>query len=460
MKRIGKYVITGLLGRGGMSVVYLARDPASGGTVALKVLCPHPNLVSLLGEDEVRRRFVSEARAIAALASPNVVEILDFDYDRGRPFFTMEYCYRDLAGLIGEGARTGAPCRILSLDRIIHYGRQLLDGLSGLHRAGIVHRDIKPANLLITGEDGIKICDFGLSRLRGERFGKHPGLMVGSPFYAAPEQERDPDRADFRADLYAAGVVFHRMLTGTFPEEDPPQAGQGHPDAGSAWDVFVANALRRDPEERYGSAEEMASALEALAAAWAKKKLEFCRLAPGPEKAGAEDARAGKLRDRPVKVRPAEAVSVFGCDRFFRPLIYGRRDFSPSGDGLTVFDRSTGLCWQRSGSTGPLSWTGAHDYIAALDREKFGGASGWRLPTVSELLSILRPVALGAEDCIEPVFDPEARLLWSADRRTFVSAWYVDAGLGFAGWAGFTCRFFVKAVRSNANWQQAKEDGT
>ncbi|MFP5211864.1 MAG: protein kinase domain-containing protein [Acidobacteriota bacterium] len=450
MKTIGKYEVCGLLGKGGMGAVYKARLPYVNKLVALKLLSPHPHLKALMGEEEIRRRFFSEAEAMGNLRHPNVVDVLDFDFSQGRPFFTMEYYYHNLGALIGESYRVETPTRMLGPERTIHYARQLLCGLSRLHRAGMVHRDVKPYNLLITDQDTLKIGDFGLYKPRGEQPQRNAStLMVGSPYYAAPEQEEDPEGVDVQADLYSAGVVIRRMLTGRLPDEEDEDTApsSSHPDIDPLWDEFLMKAIRRERNGRFASAEEMLSRLEAIAAVWERKKDAFCRALPKVDSDRPPLVR--RLRDRPVKAGPAEAPAIFECDELWRPLVYDVNDLIK--DGRNVLDRSTGLLWQQSGSDDPLDWQEALAYVRHLNERRFADCTDWRLPTVNELFSLLRPVALGAANCFEPVFDPEKKWLWSCDRRTFTSAWHVNGELGFTGWSDLTCRHFVRAVRSPEN---------
>jgi serine/threonine-protein kinase len=453
VKKIGKYIVCGLLGKGGMSTVYKARLPFFDKIVALKLLSPHPNLTGLLGPDALKGRFISEAATIASLCHPNFIEVLDSDFDCETPFFTMEYYCHDLGKLIGESYRADLPCRIISLDKTIHYCRQLLAGLARLHRASVVHRDIKPANLMITDDDHIKICDFGFSRLRGERLGSPSSLLIGSPFYAAPEQEKDPDGVDHRADLYSAGVIFHRLLTGFLPEDAIKNPGECHPEADSNWDAFIRKALQNDPDLRFATSDEMLAALDGLSAAWEKKKQDFCRLSPSGNSSAvqAEKRIAEKLRSAPLKASPKEAGPIFGCDRLMRPVAYSDVASTISVQGEVAFDLLNGLVWQRSGSEDPLDRAAAQAYAESLKLEAFAGISGWRLPTVDELLSLLRRPGFGIEDCLPPAFDKKQKALWSCDRATFVSGWYVNMELGFAGFADFTCRFHARAVASAEN---------
>ena len=125
---------------------------------------------------------------MAGISHPNILAILDADDGAGQPYYVMDYHCNSLGQEIGETWRTDRPSRPLPVERAVSCSLQILKGLSRLHHAGIVHRDIKPFNILLTAEDQVKICDFGLSRRRGEKFGAPATLKVGSPFYAAPEQ--------------------------------------------------------------------------------------------------------------------------------------------------------------------------------------------------------------------------------------------------------------------------------
>ncbi|MGD8960215.1 MAG: serine/threonine-protein kinase, partial [Desulfobacteraceae bacterium] len=205
MRTIGKYRIRGLLGRGGMSRVYRVEIPTIQKVVALKRLEPDPVLVDLMGVEKIRRLFVSEAVTMARLRHPNIVAVWDFDESEGVPYYLMEHYSHNLGEMIGETYIVERPSRAIPVDKALHYLRGLLNGLACLHYAGIVHRDIKPFNILVTEQDTAKICDFGLSKLRGETFAGPKQLKVGSPWYAAPEQEADPNAAGFCADVFAVG---------------------------------------------------------------------------------------------------------------------------------------------------------------------------------------------------------------------------------------------------------------
>jgi serine/threonine-protein kinase len=450
MKSIGKYRIRGLLGRGGMAKVYKAEIPVIKKIVALKQLSPAPVLETLLGAAELHRLFIKEATTMAQLRHPHLLGIWDFQNDGQRPFYTMEYHANNLGLMIGETYRTEMPSRIIRLDRAIDYTRQILSGLACLHHAGIIHRDIKPFNILLTDRHTVKIGDFGLSKLRKETLAVPPNLKVGSPWYASPEQEANPDKAAFSADLYSVGVMLWRMLAGRLPEADTGLPSRLNPDLDDAWDRFLARATAADPERRFATAGDMRSSLEYLAAEWSKRKSLACRL-PSPEHAPrvapAGDLQKRSLRSRALKVGPRDARSVFGLDPLWRPRVYLQNRFrSPSAE--TVADDLTDLLWQRSGTPYALTWRESHGHILRLNQSGWQGRRDWRLPTVDELLSLLEPPPHGEDFCLQGVFDQRQTGLWSSDRRSYTAAWFASVDLGFVAWQDFSAACHVRAVCS------------
>jgi serine/threonine-protein kinase len=450
MKRIGKYIVRGLLGRGGMSKVYKVEVPRIGKIVALKLLDPHPVVTRLLGEDAVRDRFLSEALKMARLNHPNIAAIRDFDEADGRPFYTMDYFFSSLGLLIGETRHLENPSRTIRLDRAIDFTRQTLAGLACLHHHGIVHRDIKPFNLLIDERNTVKIADLGLSRLRGETVKAPHQLKIGSPGYAAPEQEQNPDSADARADIYALGVTLYRLLTGRLPADPPQPPAALNPDLDDDWNAFILGALSKQPSRRFAGAEAMTAALDTLERAWQGRRDRTCRLAPSkPGRVSDTPSPAVRLRSTPLKFDPQRAVSELGVDGLWRPVNFIRNRFTPLGSEA-VRDGATELVWQLSGSPYPMPWREAPGHPARLNQEGFGGRTDWRLPSASELMSLLTPTPHGADFCIEPVFDRRQNTLWSSDRRSFAAAWYVNAEMGFVGWQDFSAGCYVRAVCRNS----------
>lgn len=458
MKTIGRYIVRGLLGRGGMSRVYRVSLPVIGGAMALKQLWPHPSLAGLMGMDRIRELFTAEAVTMAGLRHPNVVAVHDFDEAEGRPFYVMEYFSNNLGELIGETYRTEARSRVLPIEKSLHYVRQILQGLARLHHGGIVHRDIKPFNLLITEHDGVKICDFGLSKLRGETAVRPPAnLKVGSPFYAAPEQEAAPDGVGVQADIFSVGVVLYRMLTGRLPhgDEDDSQAiaSRWNPDLDTAWDGFFERALAPEPARRFESCHAMSLELDALAAAWSEKKERICAFVAQADTT--EECISAKakpptgLRNRGQKIPFHQARAAFDVDALMRPVPVLDHLFDRLTPSL-VLDCRTGLLWQHGGSAYPLTWTEAKAYIDQLNRRRFQGRIHWRLPTIPELLSIMTRPLQGTDHCLPPIFDPTQRWLWSADRSSFIAAWYVSMEMGYVARNDFSAPYFAKAVCSPA----------
>ena len=258
----------GRLGRGSMSTVYKAKAPITGRLVALKILQPRNEIfVDLVGETRLREMFVEEAKIMGTLSHDHVAKIIDCDEHEGQPFIVLEYFAHSIGAFIGESYRVEAPSRVISAAKTKSYLIQALKGLERLHFAGIIHRDIKPFNLMITSDDRIKIIDFGLSRVRGEEKMAIPGMQVGSPYYAAPEQAIDPKKTDGRADLFSLGVMGYRMLTGHLVDHRqsavlPPSALNS--ELNREWDTCILKSIAVDPVNRYADAQEMRLAVESL----------------------------------------------------------------------------------------------------------------------------------------------------------------------------------------------------
>lgn len=447
MKSIGKYEVLGLLGRGGMGKIFKVRLPIIGKIAAMKLLSPNPFLVDILGMDRIEALFLSEAVTMAGLRHPHLLEIWDFDKADGRYFYTMDYYCNNLGIMMGESAQFELPSRIIPTGRAIHYIRQTLEGLACLHHAGIVHRDIKPFNILITDQDTVKIGDFGLSKLRGEAVDSPQNLKIGSPFYAPPEQETDPDHVDFSADLYAVAVMLYRMLTGCLPQASPAPLSRINADTDENWDQFLFKAISPKPQDRFFSARQMTEALEMLEADWIIRKEKACRFLDNSHAKPSANSCPDCFRPRkePVRISPGKARTFFGLDDLWRPR---QNNFSRfhALDDHRILDQSTGLTWQQAGSPYPLTWIQAKAYIQNLNCMQSAGTASWRLPTVDELMSIVTQPSQGLDLCMESVFDPSQKWLWSADKRSFMAAWYLSMDLGFVSWQDMTGYYYVKGV--------------
>jgi len=275
----GKYLLTRLLGEGGMGRVFAAEHAVLGKEVAVKVLLPR-----LAGHEETGERFLREARAASAMDHPGIIKVMDADRDEsGALYMVMELLEGEsLAALLERRRRLG-------VGETVEIARELLDAVACAHDHQIVHRDLKPDNIFLT-EDGrhgsrLRVLDFGISRVLGPDADALrltlTGTILGTPFYMSPEQARGERDIDHRADLWAVGVVLYEMLSGARPyrgtsynevmlriaTEPIPPLEEAAPDTPAAMVAFVEGALAKDPAGRYGSAAEMAAALERAAAA-------------------------------------------------------------------------------------------------------------------------------------------------------------------------------------------------
>src|SRR5262247_2369439 len=272
---IGAYKILALLGRGGMGVVYRARDERLRRDVAVKVLP-----ASLANDADRLRRFEQEAHATSALNHPNILTIYDIGAHEGAPFIVAEL-------LDGEELRTQLGQGALPARRALVYAQQITAGLAAAHEKGIVHRDLKPENLFITTDGRVKILDFGLAKLRPPQVDgvdtgaptqnkiTEPGVVMGTVGYMSPEQVRGQE-ADNRADIFSFGVILYEMLSGrrTFSgesavevmnailKEDPPELTAINTQVPQGLERLIRRCLEKKPEHRFHSARDLGYAFE------------------------------------------------------------------------------------------------------------------------------------------------------------------------------------------------------
>jgi serine/threonine-protein kinase len=261
---VGRYEIVDELGRGAMGVVYRAKDPTIGRTVALKTLRLD---VHGLDAGEMVRRFQNEARAAGLLNHPNIVTIYDAGEQDGIFYIAMELIEGTTLHELLHGKR------ILAADEVVHLAYEICKGLDYAHSHGIVHRDVKPANIMITPRGAVKIMDFGIAKAGGSM--TSTGQVLGTPNYMSPEQVKGRP-LDGRSDIFSLGVILYEALTG-----EKPFSGQNvttiiykivnespippreldvtiHPGLSNA----VTKALAKSPDERYQSAAELGQDLE------------------------------------------------------------------------------------------------------------------------------------------------------------------------------------------------------
>lgn len=434
MNSAGRYEICGRLGRGAMSTVYKARAPITGRIVALKILKPRDDIfIDLVGEKRLREIFVEEARIMGGITHEHVARVIDCDEDDGVPFIVLEYFSHSIGELIGEAYQVELECREVSVQRTYLYISQTLKGLERLHFTGVVHRDIKPYNLMLTNDDRVKIIDFGLSRVRGEEKMAIPGMQVGSPYYAAPEQETSPKAADGRADLYSVGVLMYRMLTGRLVDprqEKPPLPSALNPELDGEWDAFILKALAVNPEHRYVSALQMRVELEQVFLAWKIASEKTCLVKQ--ERSTARERSQLPSNTGLSRIMYKDIRGVLGLDELFRPSSFFSHQLE-AVNLLLLYDPVTKLYWQRTGTGFTLNWQQAKEYVDYLNQIAFEGRTTWRLPSTTELASVLRSPTAQRDFCIDQKFDPTLHWIWSGDHSTKKSAWIVDIIESYVG---------------------------
>jgi predicted Ser/Thr protein kinase len=262
-RRIGRYLVTGRIGRGGMGMVYRGLDETLEREVAIKTLTVEGTL-----DEESRRRFEIEAKAAARLQHPNIITVFELGEDRGVPFIAMEMLPGvDLESLVRSGEEMLLEEK---LDIVIQVGR----GLAYAHEHGIVHRDIKPSNIRLLDDGAVKIMDFGIAKLGGTQLTK-AGMMVGTVHYMSPEQVRGKP-LDGRSDVFSLGVILYELLAGQRPfkgqgatdvlfkivNDDPPPLDSRALGGVSLRLLEIVNrALAKNPDARYPTAAAFADDL-------------------------------------------------------------------------------------------------------------------------------------------------------------------------------------------------------
>ena len=452
MRNIGNYRLLEILGYGGMARVFKAMHLARGALVALKLLRPREMTVRLLGQAEIRRRFFDEARIMGMLRHPHIAAVHEAGEYAGHPFFVQEYLCFNLGMLIGESARVERLTRPLSPIKSARMISQTLDGLAALHDAGIVHRDIKPSNLMLTRQADVKIIDLGLSRREGSMQKQPPGMIIGSPYYAAPEQEADPETAGSRADLYSVGVVFYRLVTGKLPDHTRGYTDRGS-HLGAEWAAFLKTALAPEPHKRFSSARAMKKATEELGRQWEKRRDQVCRLPESETTAVVVPAAfRTSLRSNPVRTGRKIPMASKGLNRLLQPVSHIENTFQKHDEG--TLDLSTNLVWAASASDIPMDLEQAMDFVAALNRKRSARKPlpEWRLPTIDELVSLLRKRD-SLETFCKPSMDQLKKVtwLWSADMQSRTKAWIVDLEQGAVMPLDRMCSIHVLPVRDSGN---------
>jgi serine/threonine-protein kinase len=266
-ERLGHYDIVEELGRGGMGVVYKGYEPALGRYVAIKVLS------SAMAHDPVFvERFLREARSMAALSDPNIIQIYFIGQDEDQVFFAMEFIDGDsLSGFLKRDGKiaTGDALKVLL---------QAAKGLAAAHAEGVIHRDIKPGNIMINTRGVVKVADFGIALASNDVSSSKltsTGALVGTPGYLPPEVCLGK-AVDQRSDIFALGIVLFESLTGRMPfndesplklmlsivESDIPDIREFNPDVDEETVRILTRMLEKDPSNRYQSCDQLVADLQ------------------------------------------------------------------------------------------------------------------------------------------------------------------------------------------------------
>jgi serine/threonine-protein kinase len=289
--RIGRYLITGRIGKGGMGMVYRGLDEKLEREVAVKTLVAEGSF-----DPESRKRFEVEAKAAARLAHPNIVTVHELGEDRGILYIAMEMLPgADLDSLLKSG-------ETLTLAEKLDVVAQVCRGLAFAHERGIVHRDIKPSNVRLLDDGTAKIMDFGIAKLGSGHHITKTGMMVGTVHYMSPEQVRGKP-TDGRSDVFSAGVILYELLAGERPfrgedvtqilykivnEEPATPELQAPAELAPRLQQVLKRALAKDPAERYASAAAFGQEIAAC--------LEVARQGLGAAEAGSADGLAAARR--------------------------------------------------------------------------------------------------------------------------------------------------------------------
>jgi len=262
---VNRYQIIKKIGDGGMAIVYLAKDTFLDRYVAVKVLRDE-----YIGDKDFIARFHREAKAIASLIDPNIVNIYDYGVTDERSFLVMEYVEgKTLKQVISEQAPMNSQV-------IAEVGCQICSGITKAHQKNIIHKDIKPQNILVDPNGIIKVTDFGIAQSVGIS-ATQTNAVLGSAHYFSPEQARG-EYIDHRTDIYSIGVVLYEMCTGKLPytgdnpitialkhlQSEPTLPSKINPEVDKHLEHIILKALAKNPVDRYASAEEMLHDLEKL----------------------------------------------------------------------------------------------------------------------------------------------------------------------------------------------------
>jgi serine/threonine-protein kinase len=351
LQSLGRYQIIAELGRGAMGTVYHGIDPTIERPVALKTLNPDlPNEIL----DEVKGRFLREAKSAGKLNHPNIVTIYEFGESGGTAFIAMEYLEGKSLHEIMRGER-------LPFTTIASLIAQIADGLDYAHRFGVVHRDIKPANIMVSPHAIAKLTDFGIAHIQSSTM-TTAGTMLGSPRYMAPEHVLGK-AIDGRADIFSLGIVLYEMLAQRTPFEEgesstifslmqrivtEPQAPLAEiaPDVPAAFDLILSRALAKKPEDRYQRANQFANDLRNFKTLMQANGLSFGDITAIVNR----PAYAEPPPDEPTQIMPRPAAAVTPPAAASTPADAASAPAAAPASGGSAWERAAAFLGRKKGS--------------------------------------------------------------------------------------------------------------
>lgn len=307
-REIGRFVIERKLGEGGSAEVYLGRDQGTGEIRVIKI--PRDQLVT---NEDLKARFVREAKILGQLDHPNIVKLYAFQVSRSVPYIVMEF----VDGCTLKEVMAGRNGRPFSAAQAYRVAKEVAGALHHAHHQGVIHFDVKPGNVAVTSAGQIKVMDFGISKALEAEGLTRVGTMMGSPQYMSPEQLRG-DRTDRRSDIYSLGIVLYEMATGAPPytgsiwevmrghlEKSPRPIAETNPTFPKELTAILGRTMARDPDARYPDFAAMLSDLAVF-----RKRLQG-----HPDDVDLRDSRVTpdlENQSAPAQTQPGGLVAALG----------------------------------------------------------------------------------------------------------------------------------------------------
>jgi serine/threonine-protein kinase len=318
-RQIGKYLVKGELGRGGMGAVYLAEQPGLGREVAIKEL-----ILSPAADPTALMRFLQEAQVMARTSHPNLVQVHDLEQIGDANYIVLEFVRgRSLRDMVNDG--------LVPLPKTFAVMHGVLQALDYAHKHGIVHRDMKPENVLLSDEGNVKVADFGIARLTDDSgpggTATKTGTTVGTPQYMSPEQVAS-SKVDGRSDLYSAGIMLYELIVGQPPftaseadgpftlmakhvQAPPMPPSVRRPGLDMRLEEVIMKSLSKRPEERFQTGEEFDITMSRIAD----------RLCPGWQKSLEPGADLSKMVPATAVAQAASVASPLAMPSMAEPAV-------------------------------------------------------------------------------------------------------------------------------------------